>query len=311
MDLPQQLLLLAFLFVALSIAAQITVTYATRLVTRLGIRTFAFGILLGLITTLPELTLGINAQIKDEGGLAVGNLLGGIIVIFSLILGFNILINRKVKTDGDSPAIWATVSVVGLPIVLGIDGLFDGLDALIMISSYVLLVYYLYTKSRNDTTAQQGALLKRDTSVALFLSLLGILGVMIFAHWIVEISETLFSSFSISPFMLGITVFAFGTNLPEISIALASWRKSSKELSLGHLVGSAFTNVLIIGLLALLKPIPIETDIAFWISALFLMLIALSFAHFYKSNKNLDHREGVVLILLYVAFVGAHALANL
>lgn len=311
MDLPQQLFVLACLFGALALSAQLTVTYVTQLVSKLGVRTFAFGIILGLITTLPELSLGINAQIEGTGALAVGNLLGGIIIIFSLILGFNVLINRRVKTEGGGPTLYATAAVIALPIILGVDGLFSVSDAVLMIGSYVFLVYYLYTQSNTHRVPTSPALMQgQDASTAILLALLGILSVLFFSHWIVELSSNMFSAFAISPFVLGITVFALGTNLPEISIALASWKKKATELSLGHLVGSAFTNVLIIGLLALLKPIPIQTDTSFWITVLFLTLITFFFVRFYQSNKNLDYKEGIFLILLYVAFVGVQAFSG-
>jgi len=91
--------------------------------------------------------------------------------------------------------------------------------------------------------------------------------------------------------------------LPEISIAITSWRKKSSELSLSHLLSSSFTNVLVFGVLALLRPIIFDTNSAFWIVAVFLGVILVLFSYFYYSGKKMDRREGIILLAVYIMFI--------
>lgn len=93
-------LFLLLLFIILGIAADVVVRNIKYIATVLKVRLFAFGIVLGLATSLPELSVGINAMMNEASSLSVGNLLGGIIVIFGLILGTSLIFNRSVETDG-------------------------------------------------------------------------------------------------------------------------------------------------------------------------------------------------------------------
>jgi len=132
------------LFIALGWSADFAVKNIKYLGAVLKIRLFAFGILLGLITSLPELSLGINATIDRATALSVGNLLGGIIVMLGLILGASLLLNRKITTDGRLASLIPTVLVIFSPILLGIDGKYSLSDGIAMIGLYVGLIFYLY-----------------------------------------------------------------------------------------------------------------------------------------------------------------------
>ena len=138
-------LLLLFLFAVLGVAADFAVRNIKYIASVLKIRLFAFGILLGLITTLPELSVGINATLDGVASLSVGNLLGGVIVLLGLILGAGLVINRQIATDGKLKKLIPKVAVISPPpILLGLDGSYVLLDGLIMVSLYLGLIFYLY-----------------------------------------------------------------------------------------------------------------------------------------------------------------------
>ena len=138
------LLKLLFLFIVLGWSANLAVRSIKYLGAVLKIRLFVFGILLGLITSLPELSLGINATIDGATALSVGNLLGGIIVMFGLILGASLLLNRKIVTGGSLASLVPTVLVIFSPVLFGIAGRYGLFDGLAMIGLYTGLIFYLY-----------------------------------------------------------------------------------------------------------------------------------------------------------------------
>src|SRR3989339_1678129 len=111
-------LLLLFLFAVLGVPADFAVRNIKYIASVLKIRLFAFGLLLGLITTLPELSVGINATIDKAASLSVGNLMGGIIVIFGLVLGASLLLNRQIDTNEKLKILIPEVAIIFLPILL-------------------------------------------------------------------------------------------------------------------------------------------------------------------------------------------------
>lgn len=296
-------ILLLALFAALGGLAELTVKHIKHLGAILKIRLFVFGLLLGIITSLPELSLGINATINQVAPLSVGNLIGGIMVMLGLILGVSILLNRKIKTDGRLAGVIPALLVIIAPIFLGLNGRYGVTDGLIMIGLYIGLIAYLYRLNRLDHQSRINIAIHGRPGKSIMLAIGGTIGILIVSHYIVEITIQLLEYITISKLALGLIVFSIGTNLPEISIALISWRKKSSELSLSHLLSSSFTNVLILGVLAFLKPITFNIDATYWVTAIFMALILICFAWFYKSNKKMDRREGLILLALYILFV--------
>ena len=297
------LLLLLILFIVLGWSANFAVKNIKYLGAVLKIRLFVFGILLGLITSLPELSLGINATIDRAAALSVGNLLGGIIVILGLILGANLLLSRKIVTDGRLASLIPTVLVIFSPVLFGIDGRYGLFDGLMMIGLYVGLIFYLYRLNHFSNHKHIEITHSNRISRSTILVVVGIVGILIASHWIVEITLDLLNYIQVSRLAIGLVVFSIGTNLPEISIAITSWRKKSSELSLSHLLSSSFTNVLVLGILALMRPIIFDTNSAFWIVALFVGVILILFTYFYHSGKKLDRREGAILLAGYILFI--------
>lgn len=291
------------LFIALGWSADFAVKNIKYLGVVLGIRLFVFGILLGLITSLPELSLGINATIDQATTLSVGTLIGGMIVILGLVLGLSLILHRNIDTDGRLASLIPTALVIFAPILLGVDGKYSIFDAFLMIGLYAGLIFYLYRLNDSDNHKNIEITDSNRIGKSIIFAIFGIIGVLIASHWIVGITLDLLSYIPISQFVIGLVVFSVGTNLPEISIAISSWRKKSSELCLSHLLSSSFTNVLILGILALMRPIIFATNVEFWLAAIFLGVILTLLTYFYYSDRKMDRREGVILFLAYIFFM--------
>lgn len=303
MALLLDLLLLLLLFVILGISADFVVKNIKYIASVLRIKLFAFGILLGLVTTLPELSVGINAAINEASSLSVGNLLSGVIVILGLILGASLLLNRDVATDGRWSVLIPQVAIIFSLILLGLDGSYGLIDGLIMVGFYCGLIYYLYRINQAPEISYPELINKNKILKAFLASVLGVVAILLASNGIIKIILDLLNYVNISKLVVGALVFAIGTNLPEITITITSWRKKASELSLSHLLSSAFTNVLVLGILAVIRPIVFEVDISFWVIAVFLSLILVLFLVFYRSGKKMDRREGLALLMVYVVFL--------
>lgn len=299
-------LMLLFLFGILGKAADLAVRNIKYIASVLKVRLFVFGILLGLITTLPELSLGLNTIVNRAGAISVGNLLGGIIVILCFILGINLLLNRKIETDGRLAFLTPVVLLMLTPIFLGLDGRYGVFDGLVMIAFYVGLIFHLHRLNHFSNNSYVGIANRDKIAKSIFLSIFYVILIVVASHWIVEITLKLLEYMEISQMIVGFTVFALGTNLPEISIAFTSWRKKTSELSLSHLISSAFTNVLVLGILAVINPIFFNVDYSYYVMAVFLILTLALFFWFYYSGKKMDRKEGVMLLVVYLMFILAN-----
>lgn len=296
-------IVICMLFVVLGIFADFAVEHIKYIGKILRIRLFAFGILLGLITSLPEMSLGINAMIDGVAILSIGNLLGGIVVIFGLVLGVSLLFQRRVETDGEWKTLIPTSLVIFSPVLFGIDGLYSTVDGLCMILLYSVLIFYLYRAHSEYEFPSIEFVDRKKVSLSLLVSILGIVGVVYISHWIIISATRLLVGFSVDPLIVGLIVFSLGTNLPEITIAITSWRKKTQELSLSHLLSSAFTNVLVLGVFASIQPIAFGIDRTFLILALFVGLILMLFSYFYLTERHMNRIEGGILFGVYVLFV--------
>lgn len=300
------LILLLLLFGLLGLAANFVVKKIKYIASALKVKVFVFGVLLGIVTTLPELSVGLNTTLDDVSGLSAGNILGGIIVILGLVLGSSLVLNRKTITDGNLKTLLPQVIIIFLPILFGLDGRFGLLDGLLMVGLYFALIYHLYLANHSFMSEGLVVIEKNKVSKAILLSVVGIISVLLISHWVVRVAGNLLQGWDISKLMFGLIIFSLGTNLPEISIALMSWRKKASELSLSYLLSSSLANVLVLGILAVLRPIAITIGPAYYVLAISIFIILALFLFFYRSDKEMSRFEGLILLSVYLLFLFAN-----
>jgi cation:H+ antiporter len=131
----------------------------------------------------------------------------------------------------------------------------------------------------------------------------GIVLVVLFSNAIIRTTSVLLSRFEIPEFILGLLLFSLGTNLPEIIVAIRSWKRQIRDLAMSNLLGSAMGNVLLIGIFSLIKTTQVEVRLAYFTLMVFVAILFIMFWSFNKSEKRFSKKEGYALISLYTAFV--------
>ena len=302
------LVLLIALFAVLGMAADLAVKNIRLVALSLRMRMFALGIILGIMTTLPELSVGINATLEDAASLSVGNIMGGVVVLIGLILGSSLMLNRGLKTDDSLSSLVPASLVILSPFLLGVDGQFGLFDGIIMVALYIGLIFYLYRINRAPLDLGGGIAIvdKRRIVKEIFFAIVGIIIVMLASHFIIELTLMLLEKVAVSRLMVGLLLFSIGTNLPEITITLTSWRRKTSDLSLSHLISSSFTNILVLGLLAIMSPITFTIGPVYYALAFFVCLIVTLFLVFSHSDKRLSRLEGMILLIIYILFVATN-----
>ncbi|MEK7619410.1 MAG: hypothetical protein AAB416_04240, partial [Patescibacteria group bacterium] len=165
--------------------------------------------------------------------------------------------------------------------------------------------YYLYSthQAGRERKARPTTMSQKEFLFELFVMGLGMVSLLLLSNLIVQISEILLVHFNISGFFAGLVVFAIGTNLPEITVMLRSWKRNMKELSMSHLMGSVIVDPLLIGIFGFISPFVVARSLGFVHLMLFALLLLVSFYLFYRSGKRFSRTEGFLLVTIYLLFL--------
>ena len=297
------ILVLVILFLILSLSADQVTKNLRALALKLGVPIFMLGILLGVLTSLPEGAIAINAMFNKVQGLSIGNLLGGIVVMMSLILGLGVILNQEIKNDGRLGFLMLCFAYFLLPLVLALKGSLNYWDGLAIIIMYFVLMSRLYASNHAPLGIKVSMMSEKKITRELFIVLGGIVLILLTSNFITDITADLLNKYDLSPFVIGLIFFPIGTNLPEITVAIASWRRKDKELSFSNLLGSSASNVLILGILVTIRTFPITQTYNYYVTFIFLIILSALLLIFYRSGKRLTLLEGVALILVYIIFI--------
>lgn len=303
-----EILILCLGLVILLVGGETLVRGAVAIASRLGIAPLVIGLtVVSFGTSAPELLVSVQAALNGSPELALGNVAGSNLVNISLILGITILI-FPVKVAKPTIRIhWPMLMLASLLMVfILMDGEFSRLEGGLCLAILIIYVTYMLVQARKEGKAgDEDAQEKSSMSLPLAVSLLvlGVIGLAYGADKTVEGSIALATRFGVSEKIIGLTILAFGTSLPELVASIMAALRKNPDISVGNLIGSNIFNILLIlGVTSLVKPIVLnfkefETDLWFMVavSALMLPLILL--------GKKLGRWQGVVLLLAYASYL--------
>lgn len=281
-------------------------------ITGFGRTTIGF-ILVAFSTSLPELLVAVFAAIRQEAvGVAVGNVLGSNIVNICLILGICfLLVTLKCPKYSCLYPSMAREEVRSLYFGLFVSSIIPlsllylkEASRFIGVILLTVFVVYLYQMSRIRNVKEEGSLgperqrLRRYA----FITLAGIAVVVATSYFIVDSASYVAKSVGIPPVIIGATIIAFGTSVPELATSIAATRKGHLDLALGNIVGSCFINITcILGVTLVSSPLNVNMT-AFSELAIFSLITNL-FLWYFLSNEKLTWREGAVLLFIYTLFL--------
>jgi len=308
------LILLAALLV-LDKASDWTITNSVKVadITGFGKTTVGF-ILVAFATSLPELSVSIFSAIGQETiGVAIGNVLGSNIVNICLILGICFLImalknsknNAKLLPSMAKEEIGSLYFGLFIASTIPLTLLYIGYASrLIGIVLLTIFVVYLYQLSKIRIMKKEGTLrgerqkLRRYTS----LTFLGAAGVVISSYFIVDSASYIALGIGIPRVVIGATVVAFGTSIPELATSIDSTRKGHLDMALGNIVGSCFINITCILGIPLVAS-TLMVNMAAFSNLVMFSLIANLFLWYFLSSERISWREGAVLLFMYFLFL--------
>ncbi len=297
--------------------ASMLVDGASSVAKRYGISALVIGLtIVSFGTSAPELSVNILASLKGSTDIAIGNILGSNIFNTLLILGVCAVIYPLTVSKGTA---WKEIPFALLAVILigvmasdqAIDGAsFSGLtriDGFVLISFFVIFLYYTFGISKIEGSPGSGApdqSTKKTLMRAILLIFAGLIGLVLGGKWVVDGAVAFAQYLDVGEAIIGLTVIAIGTSLPELATSVVAVMKREVDIAVGNIIGSNIFNVFwILGISAIINPLPFSlgliTDVFVAIFAAAILFVLM----FINKRHTLERWQGVILIILYVAYV--------
>ncbi len=303
-------------FTILIFGAQLLVDGASATGAKLGLSQLVIGLTIVAIgTSLPELIINVFASISGNTGLAVGNVIGSNLMNTLLIVGITALIFPiKAGKSIYKRDVWINLLAVLVLIMLANDYLFfkalnviDRFDGGILLVMFFYVLYLIFFKSKPEDNGL--AEMEQPPQMSWLLAIIymagGIAGLYFGGKWIVSSTTIIGQQWGISESVMGLTVVAVATSLPELVTSVVAAVKKNTDIALGNVLGSNIFNIfLVLGTSAIIHPIPYETSRNIDLLTLLASGIFIAFVIYTgKTSKTITRYEGAVLVLVYVLFM--------
>jgi len=310
-----QYILLIIGFILLIKGANLLVDGASSVGKKLNISDLVIGLtIVAFGTSSPELFVNIFASIKGNTDIAIGNVLGSNIANIFLILGVSAIIFPLAVGKG---TVWKEIPLSLLAaLLLGVmanDRLIDKsdtsaltrIDGLVFIAFFIIFMYYSFGIAKridgidDQLPQKQYGLLK-----SLLLIIAGLVGLGLGGNWIVNGAVQIASRLGVSQSLIGLTIVAVGTSLPELATSAVAAYKKNPEIAVGNIIGSNIFNIFfVLGLSSTIKPLPFNQSNNMDIGAVILASLLLFLWMFTGKKRSLDRWEGMIFLILYGSYI--------
>lgn len=305
------ILLIVGLFV-LILGGDFLVRGASNIALRLHISPLVVGLtIVAFGTSAPELLISLKAALAGSPDLAMGNVVGSNICNLALVLGITCVI-EPIHVRSDSMKIDWPVAM-GSAILLyfvSLQGYINRTEGIIFFGLLLAYTFFIIRKSRKETKSMreiEDELDLPDSTASnawkdVVYLMIGCLGLYYGSEWFVGGAQDLARELGVSERVIGITVLALGTSLPELVTAIVAALKKETDLALGNLMGSNIFNILsILGVTSIITEIKVSAEIISH-DMLPMLGITLLILPFMITGRNIGRIEGVILLLIYVVY---------
>ncbi len=279
----------------------------------IGLTIVAFG------TSLPELLVSLLSAIKGNSAIAFGNVLGSNIANVFLIFGLSLLIaNLPMKKNTLKIEVPLALAAAMMMLIFSPDGVLSTMDGIaLMLGFIIFLVYTVFSiykgkkeKAEGEKTIEKLNLKNKNFETktlfrSIFLIVMGLLALAIGGNWTVDGASEIARMLGLSQALIGLTIVAIGTSLPELITVIVGTLKGETDLVVGNIVGSNIFNTWwILGLSTLIKNIKIEGNftIDLWLNVATFVLV-LVFAFWGKPKYALKKWQGLIFLAIYIAYL--------
>ena len=309
-------------FVLLIKGADWFVDSASAMAKKLRISPIIIGMtIVSLGTSAPEVVVSIIASLEGNGDMVAGNIVGSNIANVTMILGLTVVVSPIVVERGVANR--DIVFSIGAALLLlllvgerwfGTDGgsILTRIDGLIFLAVLVFYMYYIFKKAmRTRTSTLDEEAIETGTThgkasrgwgILSVILLVGLVGIVLGGDLVVSSATEIAIALGMSQALVGLTIVAIGTSLPELVTSLMAAFKGETEMALGNLVGSGVVNILfVLGIASVISPLEVSGSI---IIDIFIMLfVTVAVLIMAKTKYHLNRTEGIILVVFYIVYL--------
>lgn len=302
-------------FLLLIKGADYLVTGSSALARRLGLS----GLLIGLTvvafgTSMPELVVNIFAAIQGTGDIAIGNILGSNMANIALVLGISAMLHPM---RVNSSTIWQEIPFSLLAVVLvyimASDTLLDGGatdvigrgDGLVLLSFSIIFLYYVFGLAKLSRSQEEVEMERmKQRKVVLFIA--GGIGMLVIGgKFVIDGAVGIAETMGMSEKLIGITIVALGTSLPELATSIVAALKKQIDIAVGNIVGSNILNIFwVLGISAVISPLAISPSAVIDILVTILITALLFVFLFWGKRHELERWQGIGFLIIYISYMG-------
>ena len=307
------LAVMAVCFVILTWCASWFVDGAVGIADYLNVPKILIGIVLvSLATTSPELAVSLMSALDGHPEIALGNAIGSVIVDDGVALGLGAVVaTAPIRIN---PYVLKTLGLFFLAVAvcayaMAFDGGLDRIEGGVLVSLFLIYMIFTFINRRrtgeSDTigNSQENEAPKKGIFGLIVWFLLGLVGVLISSHFIVDASIVIAKYLGVGEVMIGLTIVAIGTSLPEIATAVTACRKGHGEIMVGNILGADILNLCwIAGASALVNPLIVGTRVTHFSFPVMLIFVTAILVVM-RTRYQLARGEGIFLIVLYVVYL--------
>lgn len=295
-------LLLGFVF--LIKGADYFVDSASAIARRFKIPSMIIGLVIVSIgTSLPELSVSVSSSLNGMNDLSVANVVGSNIFNILMVLGFSSLITvlpiEESSIKFDLPFL-NIVSIMLLAMLINLTlGRFNGV---ILIGIFVYFLWYTIKPILKNEDNTEEEIENKLSFKVIVLGILGVIGIILGGDMVVDSASNIAKMLGMSENLIGLTIVAIGTSLPEFVTSIIAVLKGENEIAIGNVIGSNIFNILLIlGVSSVISPIVVSfisvIDVVFMIGITILLYV------FVVKNKVLNRYQGIAFIFLYIGYI--------
>ncbi|KPQ37643.1 MAG: CaCA family Ca2+'cation antiporter [Phormidesmis priestleyi Ana] len=297
--------------------AEVLIKGASKLAVTVGVSPLVIGLtVVAFGTSAPELAVSLNASLHNQADIALGNVVGSNICNVLLILGVSSIIapltvaQQLVRLD-----VPIMIGVSALVMMFGFDSLIGRSDGLILfIGGIVYTVFLLYQSQQEKDPAVQDEYAKfgekslsfKETGLNAALFAVGALTLILGSQMLVNSAVQIAEYLGASPLIIGLTVIALGTSLPELATSVMATLRGERDIAVGNVIGSNIFNILIVlGLTSTVSKTGISISESARVFDIPIMLaVAMMCLPIFFTDNEVSRREGVLLLAYYSLYVG-------
>ena len=270
-----------------------------------GLTIVAFG------TSAPEAAVSITSSLTGSNAMAVSNVIGSNLFNIMMVIGIAALLGdllmEKSVLNKDLPFLVAITVLLAVFILIGGDiSSIEGIILLLMLIGYV---FYLIRNAGQSGATNYVEKPKLSTPKSIIFIVVGLAGIIIGGDLVVDSASSIAMALGMSETLVGLTIVAIGTSLPELVTSITALRKGENQLVIGNVIGSNIFNILfVLGASSAISAIPISSsmivDTAIMIAVTILCFI------FGKTQEKYDKKEGFILVALFIAYMAFAIMRN-